>query len=386
MGAWSNSIKGIFSEIQTIQKDWIVGTSGSLTFNDNIKEYFGTAQVYNINSDGTSFFIIKGITHLLTFDGSNFLTYKPFLPSTSSVNNLSLGGSANEFLSLYLGDGANSGLYIGQGQENRIWYDAVALRLRFDVSSITNWRSNSGNGSVINFSPNGVQNLYTSLIAFFRTDFINDAINYENLTVLGTGSSGYYGITNGYGIISVAGGLGTVRDVIFGTYAGSTLTEYFRVDTINSKVTFSKPVTGASYVVHIPLENFIVQTNSSGTCAIINVGSTTSTAIPYWKIGAADSIILNTVLTPPNDSNFTHFKIHVLGLTASGTNYAFRLAYSISGAAIISPSVPSLTTTKSYQSITQVSITITDTLRLILADGSGTIENHIFGILLEWLP
>ena len=106
MGVLSNSaLSLIFKVNHTFLANDIFANGSSLTFNDNILLYFGSGKEYNINSDGTTFFINQGATHLIKFGGSSFFTYQPFLPTTA--NNLSLGGSANEFLSLYLGDGAN---------------------------------------------------------------------------------------------------------------------------------------------------------------------------------------------------------------------------------------------------------------------------------------
>lgn len=243
--------------------------SKPITLKDNINLYFGTSQEFSIDYNGTNL-LINGTTTLLTLSNTAVsLGASYFLPNGS--NSKIIGSTSYQFLSAYLGDGTSSdttsGLFIGQGQENRIWYDTTDSRLRLDLAASVFSRPSSSGGHGWYIIPNGIQTGLNSLIGLYNTDTLADPTNYEVLQIFASGSAGYLGLANSFNLISRVGGTGTIRDIVLGIYDGTTLTEYFRLDATNTRITIAKQLYLNSAYPTIVMNNSFpeLQMQNSGT-------------------------------------------------------------------------------------------------------------------------
>ena len=99
------------------------------------------------------------------------------------------------------------------------------------------FRNNTTNAeTVLRLIPNGTPtSTFKARLQVFNTDFTADTTNYELLQVKAE--------SNEYRLESTKGGTGSLRDIVFTTFDGTTRTEYFRLDvTTNQEVKFSKPI------------------------------------------------------------------------------------------------------------------------------------------------
>ena len=179
---YSNSILAIFNQAQNIDAAWTVDDEGSILFtddrplifgtdsdltmkwisadsvlqidniirfDDNIKASFGTDSDFSIlfNSALSRLEFLRGSTARFSMDVNNNGIFTGNVISDGS-NTRSVGTSSLEWKNIFIGEGVNSGVFLGLGQEVRIHHTTNFNILNTSGDMI--FDQNAGAGSIIN--------------------------------------------------------------------------------------------------------------------------------------------------------------------------------------------------------------------------------------------
>ena len=371
MGAWSNSVREIFLTGQALQSNWVVGSGGSITFDDNQNLYFGTSQEFSLewNSSINYLTLLYNSVEKLRVSG-NFLFSAELLPL--NTNTPSIGSSSNVWLSGYFGDGSNSGLYLGQTQEAQIWYATGGLHFGSQNIQLQTLTNNSYTFfSVIPNQNSALSNSGLAASFGIGADDPNFTNNWTQMKFQANNAYGaYYFPASAYALFEQVHGTATLLPILFGTYVSS-FTEYFRLDTAAVQNKFSQDLnvqslnirgsnynladsTGVSYLkvdttntqvllsknlsvsgsikadpeymphtIIIPIDSTWF---SSGTSWTLTTSSASSES--YWQSASNTDLSISkiAIYIPPNTVYFrVHYKPKVAASETMTISYSFNL-------------------------------------------------------------